>query len=136
MQIEALLFRIESMRTCATSGRLNSTKGSSPRESISRTLVPERWIQKERLMASTLYQSIIKEGEERGEARNKAETVIRVLAHRLGALDPAIRKRIREVSDVETLSSWYEEALFLVDAEGARRLAEKIQKAPLPSPVT
>jgi predicted transposase YdaD len=90
-------------------------------------------------MASTLYQSIIKEGETRGEARGEArqtaETIIRALAHRLGALDPAISDRIRAVSDIETLTAWYEEALLAVDAEGGRRLAEKIQKAPLPSKV-
>jgi hypothetical protein len=95
------------------------------------------YLQKERLMASTLYRSIIEEGEARGEvrgeARKTADTIIRVLTYRLGALDPAIRERIRTLSDIETLTSWYEEALLAVDAEGARRLAEKIQKAPLPS---
>jgi hypothetical protein len=33
------------------------------------------------------------------------------------------------------LTAWYIESLFTVDAEGARRLAEKIQKAPLASSV-
>ena len=88
-------------------------------------------------MASTLYESIIKEGiaqgEARAEARSKAETVTRVLRYRLGVLDPAIRDRIRAMTDIDTLSSWYEEALLAVDEEGALRLTEKIQKAPLPS---
>jgi len=34
---------IASMRMAATSGRENSGGGSSPRDSISRTLVPERF---------------------------------------------------------------------------------------------
>lgn len=55
----------------------------------------------------------------------------RVLTYRLGALDPATRERIRTVTDLETLKLWYEEVLFLSDAEGAQRLAEKIRNAPL-----
>jgi hypothetical protein len=42
----------------------------------------------------------------------------------------AIREKIRGLSDIEMLNVWYEEALGIVDAEGARRLAEKIEKAP------
>jgi hypothetical protein len=40
-------------------------------------------------------------------------------------------ERMRSFSNVETLTAWYEEALLAVDAESARRLVEKIQKAPL-----
>ena len=87
------------------------------------------YISEERLMASTLYQSAL----EKGETRNKAETIIRILTHRMGAADPVVRDRIRTLSDTETLSVWYEEALQAVDAEGARRLAEKIENAPLTS---
>jgi hypothetical protein len=97
--------------------------------------VMRAYMTEERLMESTLYRSIFEkgeaQGEARGEARGKAETILRVLTHRLGLLDPAVRERIRALSNVETLTAWYEEALLAVDAEGARRLVEKIQKAPL-----
>ena len=89
--------------------------------------VMRAYISEERLMASTLYQSAL----EKGKTRNKAETIIRILTHRMGSADPAVRERIRALSDAETLTVWYEEALQAVDAEGARRLAEKIEKAPL-----
>jgi hypothetical protein len=89
--------------------------------------VMRAYISEERLMASTLYQSAL----EKGETRSKAETIIRILTHRMGSADPAVRERIRALSDAETLTVWYEEALQAVDAEGARRLAEKIEKAPL-----
>lgn len=91
-------------------------------------------------MASTLYQEIFAKGEAKGEARGKAraeaemraETIIRILTRRMGALDPAVRERIRTLSDTETLADWYDEAFSVIDAEGAQRLAEKIRKAPLP----
>lgn len=94
------------------------------------------YISEERLMESTLYQSAFAKGEARGEARGKAEvyvaTILRILAHRTGTLDPTIAERLRTVSNLETLSAWQEEALLAIDAEDARRLAEKIQNAPLP----
>ena len=83
-------------------------------------------------MASTLYQSIFEKGEARGEARAYVETIIQLLIRWMGALDPAVRDRIRALSDADTLKAWHQEALYVADAEGARRLAEKIQKAPLP----
>ncbi len=87
-------------------------------------------------MESTLYQNIFEKGEARGEARGEvkvyAETIVRLLSHRMGALDPTIRERIRKVTDLETLKPWYEEALLVVDAEGAQKLTDKIQKASLP----
>jgi hypothetical protein len=90
------------------------------------------WISEGRLMESELYQSIFAKGEvkgeARGEARNKAETIIRILLHRTGALDTAIREKIRALSDIDTLTLWYEQALRVVDAEDARRLVETIQK--------
>jgi len=85
------------------------------------------WMLEGRLMESELYRSVV----EKGEARNKAETVIRILTRRMGALDPSIRERIRGLSDIETLDAWYDEALSVLDAEGARRLADTIQKAQL-----
>lgn len=96
------------------------------------------WISEGRLMESELYRSLFEEveakseakGEAKGEAKNKGETIIRILLRRMGAVDTAIRERVRGLSDMETLNAWYEEALGILDAEGARRLAETIQTAP------
>jgi hypothetical protein len=77
-------------------------------------------------MESELYRSVVA----KGEARNKAETIIRVLMRRLGEVDLAIREKIRGLSDMDTLTFWYEQALDAVDAESARRLVETIHKAP------
>ncbi len=85
-------------------------------------------ISEERLMESTLYQSAFA----KGEARMCVETILRILAHRTGTVDPTVAERLRSVSSLETLKAWHEQALLAVDAEGARRLAEHIQKAPLP----
>lgn len=93
--------------------------------------VMKAYISEERLMESTLYQSIFEKGEARGETRTCAQTILRILTHRMGALDPSVRERIQALSDVETLTAWYNEALLVVDSEGARRLAVKIQNAPL-----
>ena len=84
-------------------------------------------------MESTLYQSIFAKGEARGEARSCAQTILRILTHRMGALDPSVRERIQALSDVETLTAWYNEALLVVDSEGARRLVAKIQNTSLPA---
>jgi hypothetical protein len=90
--------------------------------------VMRAYIADERLMESTLYQRAIN----RGRAQNQAETVIRILSHRLGTLDAALRDRIRAQADVDALTPWYEEALLAVDAESAQRLAEKIRRALAP----
>jgi hypothetical protein len=90
--------------------------------------VMRAYISEERLMESTLYQSAFA----KGEAKVYVETILRILAHRTGAVDPTVAERIRAVSSLETLNAWHEQALLAVDAEGARLLAEKIQKAPLP----
>lgn len=97
------------------------------------------YITEEKLMESSLYKEIFEKGEAKGEARGEARgrvmtlagTLVRILTHRLGVLDPALRERIRTCSDVDTLEAWWEEALLVADAEAARRLAEKIQRAPL-----
>lgn len=97
--------------------------------------VMKAYIAEEKLMASTLYQSIIEKGEARGEVRGRAQeragTILRVLTRRLGSVDPAVATRIRGVTDSETLDVWLNEALDLQDAEGARRLVEKIATASL-----
>jgi hypothetical protein len=93
------------------------------------------YITKEKLMESSLYKSIFEEGEARGEARGRvaalAGMLARILTYRLGILDPALRERIRTCSDADALEAWCEEAALIADADTARRLAEKIQKAPL-----
>ena len=95
------------------------------------TRVMKAYISEERLMESELYKNILAKGEARGEAKSHVETIIGILTERLGALDPAIRERIRAVSDVETLGAWMQDVIRVRDAEAARRLVEKIQKAPL-----
>jgi len=87
------------------------------------------WISEGRLMESELYQSVFDKGAAKGDSQSKAETIIRILMRRMGQVDLAIREKIRGLSDIDTLTFWYEEALDVVDAEGARRLAETIQKA-------
>lgn len=85
-------------------------------------------------MESELYQSLVKEVEARSEAKGEVkcmrETIIRILLRRIGALDMAIREKIRGLSDIELLDVWYKEALGVIDAERARRLVDIIQKAP------
>jgi hypothetical protein len=90
------------------------------------------YITKEKLMESSLYKSIFEEGKALGEASGQArgETRGRVAAL-ARMLDPTVRERIRTCSDADTLEAWCEEATLVADAEAARRLAEKIQKAPL-----
>ena len=56
---------------------------------------------------------------------------MRILVHRLGAVDPEVEVRVREVPSLETLRIWSEEAAMVVDTEGAQRLVAKIQSAPL-----
>jgi predicted transposase YdaD len=102
------------------------------------------YISEERLMESTLYQSAFAKGEAQGEAKGEArgearaearlyvETIVQILVRWLDALEPALSERLGAVADRLTLKAWHQEALYLSDAEGARRLAEKIQKAPLP----
>ena len=90
------------------------------------------YISEERHMESTLYQSAFAKGEAKGEARLYVETIAQILVRWLGALEPAVAERLGTGADRLILRAWHQEALYLSDAEGARRLAEKIQKAPLP----
>jgi hypothetical protein len=57
--------------------------------------------------------------------------LLRILVHRLGAVDPEVEARIQKAPSEETLRIWAEEATMVVDAEDARRLVEKIRNAPL-----
>ena len=102
----------------------------------------KRYISEEKLMESVLYKSIFEKGVAQGlaqsearlaqsEARVRADTIVRVLTVRLGAVDPTLRSRVRGLTDVETLDAWYDEALLAVDATAAQRLADKILAAPI-----
>jgi hypothetical protein len=95
------------------------------------TRAMKEYITQEKLMASTLYQSILEKGRSLGDAARCADTIIRILIRRLGTIDPALATRIRAVSNVDTLDAWLNEALDTPDAEGARRLVDKIGKASL-----
>jgi hypothetical protein len=112
------------------------------------TRVLKAYISEERLMESELYRNIFERGEAKGEAigeargeargevkgeaRARADTVIRILTHRLGLLDPAVRERIRSLSDPETLATWYEAALQITERQAAEQLVEKIRATSLP----
>lgn len=98
--------------------------------------VMKSYISEARLMESQLYQSAMEKGGVLAEVRTKAQTISRILIHRMGAIDPAVDERIRGRSDLATLTAWYEEALLVVDADAARRLAEKILHAPLAATVS
>jgi hypothetical protein len=87
------------------------------------------YISREELMASTLYREIFKEGKAEGEAKAYADVLVQHLIRRLGALDPALKKRIRKTSDLDTLKVWYNEVVD-ADKDAARRLADKIRSAP------
>ena len=94
--------------------------------------VMRAYISEEELMESTLYQSAFAKGEAKAEARLYVETIVVMLGRWLGTLDPALAERIGAVTDRPTLRAWQQEALYLSDAEGARRLVDKIRIAPLP----
>lgn len=81
-------------------------------------------------MEGEFYRSLISEAEAKSEAKVKRETVIGILLRRMDALDMGMREKIRRTSDIELLNVWYQMALSIVDAEGARRLVELIKKAP------
>ena len=85
--------------------------------------VMRAYLTEEQLMESTLYKSAFKKGEA------KANVLIQILMRRLMTLDATVRERIRATSDREMLSVWVNQALALTDAEQARQLLEKIQKA-------
>jgi hypothetical protein len=91
------------------------------------------YISKEKLMESALYKSIFAEGEAKGEARGRAaahaSTLVRQLTHRLGVLDPDLRRRIRSFGDADTLEAWAEELFLAADEGAARRVVDKIAKS-------
>jgi predicted transposase YdaD len=110
------------------------------------------YLSEEKLMESVLYKSIFEKGEARGRAEGRVEgrvegraegrvegrtegrlevlssMLVRTLTHRLGALDPATRERIRAVTDADTLQAWCDEVTIDADVETARRLVATIAK--------
>ena len=68
-------------------------------------------------------------GEAQGRKKALADMLLRILTYRLGLLDPSLRERIRACTDVDALDAWWQEVALTTDAEAARRLADKIQKA-------
>jgi hypothetical protein len=101
--------------------------------------VLEAYISEEELMASALYKSIFRKGKAEGKTEGKVEgkveteaaAIVEVLRNWLGKVDPAVRERLRELSDLDVLTPWFTEALSVRDVEAARRLAKKIRSAPL-----
>lgn len=99
------------------------------------------YLTKEKLMESVLYKSIFEEGFEKGEAQGHAQgraegraqalsgLLLRTLTHRLGILDPDLRRRVQAFTDADTLAIWCDEAVAAMDVETTRRLAEKIDRS-------
>jgi hypothetical protein len=81
---------------------------------------------------SILYRDLLARGEAAGEAKVLTEGIVTILTRWLGVLKPGVVDRIKVETDSVALWAWQKEAIYLSDAEGARRLAEKIQQAPLP----
>ena len=92
--------------------------------------------EEQRVEKSTLYQSIVARGEASGMIKGEIKVytceVVTILTRWLGVVEPGLVERIKVETDRPTLGAWREEALYLSDTDGARRLAEKIQQAPLP----
>lgn len=101
------------------------------------TQLVQSYIQKAQLMESGLYKSIFEEaqalGEARGEARAHADTIYRLLAQRLGFVEPSVRQHLASWPHLETLEAWRDEAFALRNAKSARALLAKIMSTPAPS---
>lgn len=94
------------------------------------------YVSEEKLMESELYKSIFAKGEARGEARGRSEgraeahasTLVRVLMHRLGSVDPDLRRRIRSFADADTLETWADEVFLAADEAAVRQVLDRIAK--------
>jgi len=89
------------------------------------TRIMNVYLSEERLMESELYKSIFA----KGEARAHASTLVRMLTHRLGAVDPDLRQRIQTFGDAATLEVWTDEVVLAPDEAAVRRVLEKISRA-------
>ncbi|MFT3764275.1 MAG: hypothetical protein QM820_01945 [Minicystis sp.] len=79
------------------------------------------YLSRERLMESTWYQSILDEGEARGEAKS----ILAVLAARGIAVSDAIRARILGCTDIATLDVWIRRAAVTSTAASVVRATAK-----------
>lgn len=90
------------------------------------------YVSEEKLMESELYKSIFAKGEARGEARGRAEAhasaLVRFLMHRLGAVDPELRRRIRACTDADALETWADEVFLAADEAAVRHVLDRIAK--------
>lgn len=86
------------------------------------------YVSEEKLMESELYKSIFAKGEARGLAKAHASTLVRVLTHRLGAVDPELQRRIRSFADGETLETWADEVFLAADEAAVRHVLDRIAK--------
>jgi hypothetical protein len=87
------------------------------------------YISKEKLMESELYKSIFADGAARGRAEAHASTLVRMLTHRLGSVDPELRRRIQSFGDAATLEVWTDEVVLAADEAAVCRVLDKISKA-------
>ena len=78
-------------------------------------------------MQSSLYREIFQDG----KAEGKADSLIRLLAARLGRVSPEVRQAIQAQAQAapDILSVWFDEAALTSDAEAAQRLIRKITAA-------
>jgi len=81
-------------------------------------------------MESSLYKSAFEKGEARARKETLVKVIVRALTHKLGAPDPGLKERLLAVADVDTLDVWCDEAMSLADTKAAEGLAEKIRRAP------
>jgi predicted transposase YdaD len=106
------------------------------------TQIVKSYIREAQLMESALYKSIFAQGEARGEARGEsrgesrayAKTINKLLLRWLGTVDSSLLQRVATFPDRDIRAAWHDEALELNNAESARKLLEKIQNTPSPSP--
>jgi len=92
-------------------------------------------ISKEKLMESALYRELFQDaeirGEARGEAQRTADTILRILTHRLGMVPPRVKQVVQGPIEPLVLEGWYHAALMAITADEAGRLVERIlEQAP------
>ena len=93
--------------------------------------VLQSFLSKEQMMQSSLYREIFQDGKAEGKAEGKADSLIRLLAARLGRVSPEVRQAIQAQAQTapDILSVWFDEAALASDAEAAQRLIRKITAA-------
>lgn len=99
-------------------------------------------ISEEFMMRSTLYESIIRRGEERGEKRGRlegekrgeAKAIVALLEARLGTLPNTVRTRVMAETRPRVLAGWFKAATQIIDRAEARALVARIRAASPPLP--